>query len=396
MSLTGPAAPPSADRAQLLQSAVSFLRDPSTASSPLAQRIAFLESKGLSQPEIEQALQQAGPAPPGPGASGYPGPTSSLTRYAGGPGARAGMYGPGAMVAEYQRDWRDWFIMGVVGGGIGWLTVKLAQKFLVPHLQPPSETDLEASQRALEAKYDEAAALLRTLQESTDAVAQSLDVQKADVEKELDEVRRAVSEMREGEKKRDEWAKNVGRQVDDMVKSLPSLLDKQASAQTSSLADLQTELKSLKSLLIARRPPATTSTSTGALPSSPSSSTPAPSTATPAPTAPAAPPASHSTLPFNIRPPGLPAWQLKSSNSSSTSSGVAGAAASPSASGTATPAAGSAAGGYAVPGSVAGGEGEKDPSASGVLVEKPVEEGETDAGAAEDGRGKGKDKAVEA
>lgn len=98
-----------------------------------------------------------------------------------------------------------------------------AQKFLVPHLQPPTETDLEASQRALEAKYDEAAELLKTLQDSTDAVAASLDEQKRDIDKELDEVRGAVKEMREGEKKRDEWAQSVGRQVDDMVKSLPGV-----------------------------------------------------------------------------------------------------------------------------------------------------------------------------
>lgn len=93
----------------------------------------------------------------------------------------------------------------------------------MPHLQPPTETDLEASQRALEAKYDEAASLLKTLQESTDAVATSLDEQRADIDKELQEVRDAVAEMREGEKKRDEWAKNIGRQVDEMAKSLPGV-----------------------------------------------------------------------------------------------------------------------------------------------------------------------------
>lgn len=261
---------PSGDRAQLIASAVSFLRDPATASSPLAQRIAFLESKGLAQPDIELALQQAGapaPAPPYPGArGGYPGPHSSSSPYG------------GNHLNEFQRDWRDWFIMGVVGGGVGWLAVKLAQvrsgsllplerggrdaasqgprlceehsqasrecmltprvhpvaqKFLVPHLQPPTETDLEASQRALEAKYDEAAELLKTLQDSTDAVAASLDEQKRDIDKELDEVRGAVKEMREGEKKRDEWAQSVGRQVDDMVKSLPGV---RPSSSLSSLS----------------------------------------------------------------------------------------------------------------------------------------------------------------
>ena len=89
-------------RGALLSSAVSFLRDPSTASSPLAQRIAFLESKGLTPPEIEQALATASGNAPGP------------------------QYG-GARVQEFERDWRDWFIMGVIGGTVGYVAVKLAQ-----------------------------------------------------------------------------------------------------------------------------------------------------------------------------------------------------------------------------------------------------------------------------
>jgi len=97
------------------------------------------------------------------------------------------------------------------------------QKFIVPHLQPPDETDLEAAQKALEAKYDEASELLKNLQVSTDSLAASLDEQKAAVEKELVEVRKGVEEMREGEKRREEWSKKVGEQVDEVVKGLPNV-----------------------------------------------------------------------------------------------------------------------------------------------------------------------------
>lgn len=90
-------------------------------------------------------------------------------------------------------------------------------------MQPPSQTELEAAQSALEAKYDEAALLLRTLQTSTDALATSLDEQKAEVEKELAEVRKAVLEMREGEKKREEWSKVIGEKVEEVVKGLPAV-----------------------------------------------------------------------------------------------------------------------------------------------------------------------------
>ncbi|KAL8283952.1 hypothetical protein RQP46_005065 [Phenoliferia psychrophenolica] len=283
-------------RTALLSSAVSFLRDPSTSSSPLAQRIAFLESKGLSPQEIELAMASASSSAPntnnngsGPAMGSYP---------------RRG-FGQGGSADEFDRDWRDWFIMAVVGGGVGWVAVKLAQKFLLPHLQPPNESDLEAAQKALEAKYDEAAELLKHLQTSTDSLTVSLDEQKAVVEADLVEVRKAVAEMREGEKRREEWAKGVGEQVDDVLKSLPGMLEKQASIQAQSLTDLQTELKSLKSLLIARRP--ATSPSTASLPPYGTAALPSTSTAeTASPPRPA----------FSPRTPGIPAWQLKSSATS--------------------------------------------------------------------------------
>ncbi|BGP20025.1 hypothetical protein JCM10213_000593 [Rhodosporidiobolus nylandii] len=334
-STPSPAAPAAGgDRSALVASAVSFLRDPSASSSPLTQRIAFLESKGLTQAEIQHALSTASLSDGAAGVRGYP------------PAGYGAYGGYGGQRNEYEKDWRDWFVMGVVGGGVAWLGVKLAQKFLLPSLRPPSETDLEASQRALEAKYDEAALLLNTLQESTDAVAASLDEQKSSVEKELDEVRKAVADMREGERKRDEWARKVEEQVADMARSLPSLLDKQSTSTATSLSDLQTELKSLKSLLIARRPPPSFSPS-----SSPSIT---PST-------------SASSLPFSIKPPGLPAWQLKGS---SAAPAAAPAATSP----------GGSVGGYVVPSGADDKDQQKEPekrdevSQSGVLVEKPKEE----------------------
>ncbi|KDE05940.1 hypothetical protein MVLG_03752 [Microbotryum lychnidis-dioicae p1A1 Lamole] len=350
-------------RTALISSAVNFLRDPTTASSPLAQRIGFLESKGLTSQEIELALAQAngsGSAPVGMGS-----------------GMRIGGQQGVGMVAgrrEYERDWRDWFIMAVVGGTVGYVAVKLTQKFIVPHLQPPSESELEAAQKALEAKYDEAAEMLLTLQQSTDALSQSLDEQKSAVENELEEVRKAVEEMREGEKRREEWSKKVGDQVDEVVRGLPGLLEKQASASAQSLTDLQTELKSLKSLLIARRPtpststytpPATTATAPIANGSS-SSSTAGPAaiptdsatTSTPSTTAASGSndATSRSSSPFPVRKPGIPAWQRSGASSASLASDSSTSLATAAAEGSAS--------------SSAGKVNDQDPSASGVLVEK--------------------------
>jgi peroxin-14 len=67
-----------APREDLVNSAVSFLRDPSVASSPLDKRIAFLQSKNLTQEEIDVSLARAGDETPAatqpPNAPYYPPP----------------------------------------------------------------------------------------------------------------------------------------------------------------------------------------------------------------------------------------------------------------------------------------------------------------------------------
>ncbi len=53
-------------RQDLIASAVKFLQDPKVQEAPLAKRISFLESKGLSSEEIKQALATQAGAPPVP------------------------------------------------------------------------------------------------------------------------------------------------------------------------------------------------------------------------------------------------------------------------------------------------------------------------------------------
>merc|ERR1712230_9724 len=47
-------------REDIVASAVTFLQDPSVAGSPIENRIAFLQSKNLTQEEIDTALARAG------------------------------------------------------------------------------------------------------------------------------------------------------------------------------------------------------------------------------------------------------------------------------------------------------------------------------------------------
>ena len=108
---------PTAPRADMIQSAVSFLADPKVQSSPISQRISFLESKGLTQQEIDLAMGQVGRAVAGPmGSTSAQGPYMQ-------PYPMMPAYPP----TKPQRDWRDWFIMAVVSGTVVYGVISLAR-----------------------------------------------------------------------------------------------------------------------------------------------------------------------------------------------------------------------------------------------------------------------------
>jgi peroxin-14 len=208
-------------RAELVHNAVAFLRDPSVAESPLAKRVAFLENKGLNQAEIDEAL-----------------------RIASQPNDAGGRSPPPFLLQQHQqqgRDWRDWFIMTVVGGTVGYFVVSLArvcpavslswysliricfQKYLLPALAPPTATQLTAAQEALAAKYDEAAALLETLQADTAAVRADVAEQSRKVDEGLGGVKDAVREVRLKEERRDEEMREIRLEVDSVRDMLPKV-----------------------------------------------------------------------------------------------------------------------------------------------------------------------------
>jgi hypothetical protein len=111
------------------------LQEPSVAAAPLDKRIAFLQSKNLTQEEVDIALARAGetsnsPPPQAPSSSNYayrqpPPPPPGYPPYPG--------YWQPPPPEVPRRDWRDWFIMATVMGGVGYglyFTAKVINRIL--------------------------------------------------------------------------------------------------------------------------------------------------------------------------------------------------------------------------------------------------------------------------
>ncbi|KII93575.1 hypothetical protein PLICRDRAFT_49617 [Plicaturopsis crispa FD-325 SS-3] len=234
------------DRQELIRNAISFLADPKIQASPLAQRIQFLEAKGLTSPEIEEALKLSAM---NQSAASYPYQPNPVS-YGYGPSQYSIMGPP----PSPQWDWRDYFITAVVSGTITYGAVSLFKKYLLPHLQPPTSTAYEEDRDALTAQFDAAEALLKEIQAETAAVRSAVDEQKEKVDKTTADVEAAVKEMREGEVKTRDEMREVREEVNNIRDMLPKMIEKTKDSQNQSLAELQQELKSLKALLLSRGP----------------------------------------------------------------------------------------------------------------------------------------------
>lgn len=134
----------SGKREDILASAVKFLQDPKVQASSLGKKVAFLESKGLTSEEIEEAMQRANGTTPAAGAAvsqalvpGQP-QQQQMVPY---PGQQV-MMAPPPLPPKY--DWKDMFIAAVVAGGFSygmWQVAKVRSPlvaFLFSFLFPPS------------------------------------------------------------------------------------------------------------------------------------------------------------------------------------------------------------------------------------------------------------------
>ncbi|KAK9893376.1 hypothetical protein P389DRAFT_147859 [Cystobasidium minutum MCA 4210] len=326
-----------------VEAAVSFLRDSAVQDAPLNKKLEFLQAKGLTQEEIDEAFRIVSSSSSTSASAGRGGPVQLPPRQYPGYAAAAPPFQDQRMMM--RPDWRDWFIMAVVGGSVGTLMYSLARKYLLPALKPPSESELTTAQEALTAKYDEAAAILASLQEETTEIKQSLGEQCNKVDEAVGQVGETLESMKEREKERDEEIKNMRDEVDTLKSLIERMFEKHKDAQTESLKDIEQEVKSLKSLLSRRpgggpggsggvesnlsrsaspsqsnlsaaaqayQPPSgssayTSSSSRFGLSSAAGSSTPTGGSLTP----------SSSFANILNRPPGIPAWQMQPSASSS-------------------------------------------------------------------------------
>ncbi|KAI9737043.1 MAG: peroxisomal membrane protein pex14 [Cirrosporium novae-zelandiae] len=288
-------------REDLVASAVSFLQDPSVATSPVEKRIAFLQSKNLTQEEIDTALSRAeDSSPPSSSSSssvsvatppsssgsshhGYGYQKSQPVRQPTYPSNGGfGQYPPGwtAPPEPPHRDWRDWFIMATVTGGVSYGLYTLTKRYIVPLIAPPTPPQLEQDKNAIDEQFNRAFTLLDQLSTDTSALKSAEEARTERLDSALSELETAVRDLKASNQIREDENRRIEAEVRSLRDGLKHALDGVREKGERRLGELGSEMKSLK-VLVGNRMAGSTNTSS-------SINTPAPSTANTMATAPSA------------------------------------------------------------------------------------------------------------
>jgi len=269
-------------REDLVASATQFLQDPSVASSSVENRITFLRSKNLTQEEIDVALARSSgsAAPPPPSNSPYGSAPS---------GPVQGYYQPYPQhawqppPASPRRDWRDWFIMATVVGGVSYGLYSLGKRYVYPLVAPPTPEKLDQDKKSIEEQFDRAFSLVEQLAKDTEELKAAEQKRTERLDAALLDVEAVVSDLKASNRRREDDAQKIRDEINALKEAVPKAMQDQRDATDNRMREVNGELASLKTLMTQRLASGSGSTSQPANPLRPTSSnTPQPARVEPA------------------------------------------------------------------------------------------------------------------
>lgn len=241
-------------REDLVASAAQFLLDPSVANSSVENRVSFLRTKNLTQEEIDAALSRVGvqrPAGAVTTATGSPVPASQPQQY------YPQQYPP--QYAAWQppppvpkRDWRDWFIMATVVGGVGYGMYALTKRYVYPLIAPPTPERLEQDKKSIEEQFDKAFSLVEQLAKDTEALKSAEKERTEKLDTALADLESVIGDLKSANKRRDDEALRIREDIYNLKDSIPKAMDTQKDITDQRLKEINTELTSLKTLITQR------------------------------------------------------------------------------------------------------------------------------------------------
>lgn len=223
------------DRSGLFRSAISFLRDSSVADAPLTKKIEFLQSKGLTQEEIQTALKEAQE-------------TDSAPKEVVPVEDHKNTYTYEAVPPPLpRRDWKDYFIMATASVGLCYGIYELTKRYIVPNILPEPKTKLAQDKEEILGQFDKVEKLLSSIEQEQETYRQQEEEKLKELDKTVVDLQTTLDDTsRTRQRIEDEF-----RMLKLEMTNLQNTIDKFVSSNDNvrELKKVNDELSSLKSLI---------------------------------------------------------------------------------------------------------------------------------------------------
>lgn len=231
---------------ELINSAVSFLQDASVAQSPLNKKVEFLQSKGLNEQEIEEAMKRANSAT----ATSAPAPPTTYQAAVARQQAPLDYYQMPPAVPE--RTWKDYFIMATATAGVTYGLYQVVSRYLIPSIVPPGQARVDADKERIEEEFvkidkvlEQMALEQKEVRDANEAKLKELDVVIANINDFL-------SKYNKDKLKFDDDLRLMKLEVDNLQNGIEKNMKLTKDNLHDELSDISDELSLLKNLIKAR------------------------------------------------------------------------------------------------------------------------------------------------
>lgn len=148
-----------------------------------------------------------------------------------------------------KRDWRDYFIMATVMGGVSYGLYFTAKRYIMPLIQPPTQPQLEQDKASVDDSFKRAFDLLEQLNTDTSALKASEEARTSRLDDALGEVESVLASLKESSKRQGVDNRRIEDDVRGLRDLIPKAMDAQKESTDNRLKELSAELKSLKTLI---------------------------------------------------------------------------------------------------------------------------------------------------
>lgn len=243
---------------ELLGSAVSFLRDPGVASSPLNKKIEFLQSKGLNEQEIEEAMKRANSDEPHtqsqqPQQHNPPKTYQSAILQHGHtqqPPLPYDYYAVAPQVPE--RGWKDYFIMATATAGVTYGIYQVFSRYLLPSIIPPGQSRVDQDKEKIDEEFVKIDKVLEQMALEQKEIKTANEAKLKDIDEAITSVNDFLSRYNKDKIKFDDDLRLMKLEVDSLQNTIEKNLKLTKENMHSELEDIVDELSSLKNLIKAR------------------------------------------------------------------------------------------------------------------------------------------------